>query len=440
MSDIGHTAIRWTSRAILLLSIATVSLTLNHCTAPIIRANGQLDHELYIWQRSWSGAVRESIAQASPQSAGLVVLGAEVAFDEGELESIRVAIDYDSLRESEIPLGLAFRIGAWSGDFSEEGEPVTTLADIAEDLVYRARESQVDIKELQLDFDCPEACLDGYRVWVETIRRRIEPTRLTITVLPCWLRHPEFKKLAEVADGYVLQVHSLEAPGGIDDDFSLCDPSKAVEWIEQAARLGLPFRVALPTYGYILEFDDEGKFVRLYAEGPSMVRPEGVQLREARADPKEMADLVAALTEDRPANLEGLIWYRMPVRTDRLNWPWPTLTAVMEGREPRSSLHAEVRKSESGLLDIELCNDGETDESPMVAISVSWNDARLLASDALRGFELTARGESGAILRLPSNTSSPILERIPPGESWPVAWLLLDGDTEVEIDVSSIQD
>ena len=32
--------------------------------------------------------------------------------------------------------------------------------------------------------------------------------------------------------------------------------------------------------------------------------------------------------------MRELLWYRVPVSRDSLNWSWPTLAAVMAGRAP----------------------------------------------------------------------------------------------------------
>jgi hypothetical protein len=63
-----------------------------------------------------------------------------------------------------------------------------------------------------IDFDCAESKLDGYRVWVEAIQRRVAPLPVTITALPSWLNSRAFQRLAAVATNYVLQVHSVERP------------------------------------------------------------------------------------------------------------------------------------------------------------------------------------------------------------------------------------
>ena len=426
---------------ILLALIALVGCA-GHPT--VQRACGPIDQQVYVWQRSWDGSVQESLRRSDPKPAEIVVLGGEISFDEGAPKIARVAIDYDSLKETGIPVGVALRIGPYPGPFSSEDETGLLLRRTASDLVNEASRCGVTVKELQIDFDCAESKLGGYFLWAAAMKVEVAPVPVTITVLPTWLKRKEFRMLAEAskdAGGYVLQVHSLEAPENINDPFSLCDPAKSREWIEQAARLGIPFRVALPTYGYMMTFTSAGDFAGLGAEG-IVTCPPGMQTREVRSDPVAMADLVAALTKDRPENLTGLIWYRMPVETDTLNWPWETLKAVMEGRAPVSSIRAEVVKKEEGLVDIELVNDGETDELPNIFISISWGSGRPLAFDVLRDFTVADQDPFSLELKIAPPDSVPISsgpgERIGPGERWLVAWLRFEIDTEVEVNVSEI--
>ena len=53
------------------------------------------------------------------------------------------------------------------------------------------------------------------------------PTPLVLTALPTWLDSPAFARLIRAADGYVLQVHSWEAPRTPEQPFTLCDPERA---------------------------------------------------------------------------------------------------------------------------------------------------------------------------------------------------------------------
>ena len=52
---------------------------------------------------------------------------------------------------------------------------------IAASLVAEARTNHLNLSELQIDFDCAESKLDGYRVWLTAIQRRVAPLPVTIT-------------------------------------------------------------------------------------------------------------------------------------------------------------------------------------------------------------------------------------------------------------------
>src|SRR2546425_3443824 len=221
--------------------------------------NGLLSQEVYIWQRTWNAPVRESLAQHASPFSRLVALKAEVVWKQTQPQIIRVALDWAALRAAKRPIGLALRIGAYPGPFESNSEITTSLVEQASSLVAEGKANQLQVGELQIDFDCAESKLDGYRVWVEAIRRKIAPVPLTITVLPTWLNQASFEPLISATDGYVLQVHSFERPKDADAPFTLCDPAAARRAAERAAQFGVPFRVALPTYGYVMAFEHAGR-------------------------------------------------------------------------------------------------------------------------------------------------------------------------------------
>jgi len=82
---------------------------------------------------------------------------------------------------------------------------------------------------------------------------------LTMTVLPSWLSRPEFRPLAAEVPGYVMQVHSLHLPDQPGQWAGLCDPVEILTAVDTAEALGIPFRLALPTYSCLVVFDDAGK-------------------------------------------------------------------------------------------------------------------------------------------------------------------------------------
>lgn len=403
------------------------------CGDESIRAS--VPNEAYVWQRGWTPSVSAAIVRSTPHLAGFVVLGAEVSFQQNHPKVARSEINYSTLRDTKLPVGIALRVGPCNGPFGSDAQPTSILTGLAAALVTEAKAANVPLKELQLDFDCAESKLDGYRVWVEAIRRRIAPVPLTITALPCWLGRSEFASLAAASDGYVLQVHSLERPAGPATPMTLCDPSNAMRVVQRAESFGIPFRVALPTYGYVAGFDQTGKLLGLSAEGPLLTWPASTKLREVRAQPTEMARLVQTWTKEHPAHLRGILWYRLPTDGDRLNWSWPTLASVMKGKIPHPRVRSEIRRPERRLHEIVLINDGDADMFGCEAV-LDCGDNRVMAADAQNGFELIH--ESATRVRLQTTPASQ--RRLAPGERLVIGWLRTEKDKEIKVYVASSQE
>jgi|GEM_PF-638831 len=336
-----------------------------------------LPQQAYIWQRHWDDALLRAISNAAPVLDRLVVLNAEV---DGP-RTVIVAPRYDALPRR---VGLALRANATS---------VIPVA-LATNLLAAARAQGLAPSELQIDFDSPESKLDDYRRWLIPLRDAIAPTPLTITALPCWLRHEtEFHRLVAVTDGFVLQVHSVDA-----NTRTLCDTDAARRAIAQASRFGKPFRVALPTYTH----------------------PGGL-----RADPVALAALVRELNAAPPANLTGILWYRLPTDNEKLNWRWPTLAAVMDGKTPCPDLVVETRQTQPGLVEIDLLNRGNDDALAIITIAIRWRDAMLSACDALAGFDTSVAIAETNATRFVGNP------RLAPGQRRTIGWLRFRDSKEV---------
>lgn len=299
------------------------------------RTSGPLRQDVYVWQRAWTQPVRAAVSQHATNFAEIAVLKAEISWSANRQPQLtRVAVDYKTLAKARHPVGLALRIGPYAGPITNDAI-ANFITDTANRIVTEARTNGVTLAELQIDFDCAESKLDAYRVWVEAIQHRVAPLPVTITALPSWLDSRAFKRLAAVATNYVLQVHSVARPKSFDAPFTLCDPRAAKRAVERAGRIGIPFRVALPTYGYTLAFEPGGKFISLSAEGARPNWPTNALLHEVHSDPLELAALVQDWTASRPAAMRGVIWYRLPVPTDHHNWNWPTLQRVMHEQSAR---------------------------------------------------------------------------------------------------------
>jgi hypothetical protein len=362
-----------------------------------------------------------------------MVLGAEVMWGNGCPRVAEVDLDYPSLRAAHAPVGLVMRVGPYGGPFGAGADATRLVLDLAGKLLEEARTAGLTVTEFQVDFDCAESRLGDFRQWIMALKQQAGATPVTFTALPSWLDNRRFGLLAEAADGFVLQVHSLERPAAIDSSMTLCDAAAARVAVEKAARFGRPFRVALPTYGYLLAFDRRGRFVGLSAEGPAPNWPADVQVRALRSDPAEMTALVCAWQAARPANMQGIIWYRLPTRDDIMNWRPATLLMVISGQTPHSQLLAQARRSDPGLVEIELLNGGQASAPQEATVLVRWRGARLLAADAIGGFERIDAAADGEMRLVPSAQAT--LAALGPGERKTIGWLRLSDVGEVQVDV-----
>mgnify|MGYP002631130234 CR=1 FL=1 len=446
------------------------------------KTSGLLSNEVFVWQRDWNDAVKQGIRERQNDFSGFIPLAAEVSFKNGQPEVFRPPLDWNVLRATGKPIGLALRIGPYrsagvppardsrqpdprpsrqslgivrdrpfGNDARSEQRTASVsgasvyaagtaalhdarfLAALSQSLIATARSNQVQVSELQLDFDCAESKLADYRTRVETIKSALPDTPVTITALPSWLDRWSFRSLAKASDGYVLQVHSLSLPADGSHQPAICDPVAARKAVESAARIGVPFRVALPTYGYVTGFDANGRFLGLSAEGPDINWPPFSETRRVMTDAGEMAALVRDWTKDRPAAMRGLIWYRLPVAGDKLNWTWPTLAAVMQGREPNRKIETRAMQPRPGLVEIEMFNAGETEVPLTTPVSIQWRHARLIAGDGLGGFALSRNTSQRAQFVRQSTNNVAYLS---PNQSTRIGWLRFDQPTHVNVELS----
>jgi hypothetical protein len=389
-----------------------------------------LPHSVYVWQREWTDGVREGVQRSQATFAEWVVLVAEVEFRAGIApQVVRVSPDFDCLRRSGRPVGLALRVAPYSGSFAAHRPESRFLVRFVRELLADARHHGIDPATLHLDFDAATKQLGEYRLWLTALREAARPTPVVLTALPTWLESPDFARLIQAADGYVLQVHSWEPPNAPGREFQLCDTKRARVAIARAASLGQPFWVALPTYGYRAWFAPQGGLVRLAAEGPELRASAGLDMREVRADPAEIAGLVCWLQCHASDHLRGIIWYRLPQSEDRLNWHWRTLQAVIQGRTPEAKTELHLQHMGEGLVEVTAYAAGEADSLLDKSVRLSWAPARLLAADGLAGF--AAIRTASHTLSLSPSKHQPA--RLSPGQSLTVGWLRFDHPTEITI-------
>ena len=402
-------------------------IVLTACGRADVKVSGPLRQRGYIWQREWTPAVIDSLAEAERRMDGVVLLGAEISFVAKKPEIARASIDWAAVKRQIEHCSVALRVAPFAGSFREDDAAARAIVDLAKQILGEAHAHDVKIEEFQLDFDCAQNNLRNYRGWLRTLRGAVHPVRFVITTLPSWLEHPDFLALIREADSYVLQVHSIPISS---TRVTLCDARLARQWISKAAKLGLPFSVALPTYHCSAGYGADGKLLSVAMDSVQPAWPPGTRILEFGADPDEIVALVNEWQQSRPPQLRELLWYRIPIATDMRNWRWPTLSAVMSGRLPKHKLN--ILQEGENPIDLSIFNAGEADEQLNANVTATWNGAGLTASDALAGWNV--KSENGrAIFKV---TASHGL-RLPPGATRKIGWLRFDQTTTLETELST---
>jgi hypothetical protein len=424
--------------AVIGLAIAAVVVLMKPPGDGVMRASPRgeaatrvsLGQEAYVWQRRWTAGVAEAVRGADRRLGRLVVLGAEVSFDGGRPRVARAEVDYAALAACGRPVGVAVRIGPYRGAYAADDGVGRLLGDVVAGVVSDARAHGVEPVEVQVDFDAAASKLDGYRTWVAALRRRVAPTPLTITALPSWMDAPGFASLIAACEGLVLPVHSVERPASADAEMTLCDPEKAKVWVGRAAGFGVPFRVALPTYSYMAAFGPGGKLLGLSAEGLEPRWPAAARVRTLTSDAPALARLVRQWSEERPAHLTGVIWYRLPTGEDRLNWRPITLSTILAGKTPAAELRVVSERTPEGAIGVFLTNAGTADAALAgVTVELDWAGAgRRVASDTTAGFTSLDSDDSHFTL-VPT---AGMAERwLAAGDTIALGWIRLTEDKEV---------
>ncbi len=409
-----------------LACIAAIAFAGCHRTEQTI--SGPLKQRGYLWQREWTTAVVDALGEADRRMDGVVILGAEINLAGKKPEISKATIDWDAVKRGSEHRALALRVAPFAGPFRSDDAPAQAIVDLAKQLLSDARAHDVNLEEFQFDFDCAQKNLGSYRTWLLALKPIVQPTRFVITVLPAWLNDSEFRKLVREVDGYVLQVHSV--PISASTNAKLSDARLAREWVRNAARFGIPFEVALPTYRCAAGYGPDGKLLSVAMDSVQPVWPPGTRVLEFGADANEIAAVVNDWQQTRPPQLRELIWYRIPIATDTRNWRWATLSAVMSGRLPEHKLN--ILQEGENPIDLSIFNAGEADEQLKANVTATWNGAGLTASDALAGWNV--KSENGrAIFRV---TASHGL-RLPPGATRKIGWLRFDQTTTLETELST---
>lgn len=402
-----------------LLFLAIVTSLLRPHAIP--RTSGDFPQQVYVWQQAWTAGVRTAVTQLDTKLSPPVLLAAVVHWDPANQPSVTsVPIDLDALAGK--PYAVAIRF-----DTTDPTEP--RAADAADVVSRRLATLKAPPAEVQIDFDCPESKLAGYRGWIAAIQTHVAPIPVAITALPSWLDRRAFKSLADQCP-YVLQVHSLKRPTDPTGEWPIIDPIAARAAVDTAARLGRPFRVALPTIGYAVAIDRQTNKATVFAENLPTLEPERFTVRPIRTDPAAMAALIREWQTSRPAMMTGVIWYRLPIETDTLNWSPVTFASVRQGQTPAAVVVIEA-SAKSGLIELALTNTGNADAPLPGKLSLDWTGDAPLASDFVNDYHVLDQSTTSVTLARDESAAGDPTAVLSPGSRIPIGWIRFPKDTEV---------
>lgn len=339
-----------------------------------------LTHDAYIWQRQWTPALRSALQAAPSNIRQWRILAAQSA-SQGHLQ--RFTADRDALLASAKPIVLVIRLDGSMASWDE--------ADLVTQIVALKKNWPADqVAGVEIDHDCATSKLAQYTHFLQALKIQLPDVPLSITALPTWLSSPQLDAVLAAADETVLQVHAVQAPSA-----GLFDPDIARQWIETFARHAhKPFRVALPTYGSRVSWDENGQLIAVQSEATSLTT--GASSAELAAKPAHIAALLAALQADPPKYLAGIVWFRLPTTNDRRAWSMATWQAVLTGTYVERQIVPMFQPSSvAGATDVVLRNDGDLDAAVPTRVALPDDCA---SADGINGFSLQRLGSHAELV------------------------------------------
>ncbi|KEY59191.1 DUF3142 domain-containing protein [Serratia sp. DD3] len=401
---------RWLVIAILLLLMLAAWFSSRQ---PAINSSPTWDQQVYIWQRVWTPQHGDALVASHDLFSNLRVLGLQVHPQEGMR---KIAVNTRLLKQDGRPLWLVVRL---DGQLQQLDE--ATIYPQLQQLLQQWQTAGLQVVGVEIDHDAATARLPAYQHFLQQLRQQLPSSlQLGITALPTWLSSPALSGVLQQVDSSVLQLHAVLSP-----EQGLFDGQQALGWVGQYARIsGKPFRVALPTYGMgLIGFDAQGAQV----ESESTQHVAG-NLQELSVAPQQIADFLQQLIPLSPKHLRGIIWFRLPLASDRRAWSMETLRAVITQQPLTVNWQVEFlpQPQQNGLYDLNIQNNGPVDAPLPREVHIQAEGC--LAADAVGNYQLATSSQQPRFVRIRS-------EQLRAGQSRPLGWLrcqqITPGGTDV---------
>jgi hypothetical protein len=363
--------------------------------------------EAYVWQKPDRPEVREAIDGSAGVASKLHIRAAEMKWTGGRFATQRF------LNKLPAPhCGLVVRIGSSAAQLEWTPEQIEAVAKIIREF------ARLGPSEIQCDYDCPQKRLGSYRSLLDALQIGAGSVPVLPTALPSWLGEPDFKNLIKNRSGYVLQVHSLQLPKRKGEPVLVFNPDTARAAARRAAEFHIPFRIAMATYGCEVRFGADGKVADVISE--DLTAPSTLERVYALADPVASARLVREWTLDPPEGMQGIIWYRLPVGSDRRNWPWQTFQLVAHGETEPAAAELEATTG-PGVKDLSIVNHGKFPVKLPGEIIIT---SPVVAADSVGAYRLEQRPEG-----LHFMIRTDVWPWLDPGKKIPTGWLRTADDS-----------
>lgn len=360
-------------RSLFAAALMLLLLALSACQRPV----SDLPNDAYIWQRRWTPALQDALAGGADAVQTWRVLAAEMSAGGRWIDA---RPDLTALAAAGRPAVLVLRL--------DGRVDALNAADTAARIVATSqawRDSGITLAGVEIDYDCATSKLPAYHEFLMALKSRMERgLRLSITTLPTWLNSAELDALLKVPDETVLQVHAVMNPTQ-----GLFDAGRANAWTRAFAdRTQRPWRVALPTYGSRVSWDDDGNISAIESERPALMTT--TRASELVASPAVMAAFAEGLRQNPPAGLAGLVWFRLPTAADERAWSLATWRAVLMRQPLAPELQVTAQPAAAqNTLDLILSNTGNADAT--LPFTIRWNGV-CRAGDGINGYTLERDG------------------------------------------------
>lgn len=346
----------------------------------------QLQQQLYIWQRVWTDEHQIALAQSQTQFSALRVLALQYfASAKGPLWH-QADVSLELLKKDGRPIFLVLRL-----DGQIPKLPHNQLLKKLQPILALYQQAGIHIAGIEIDYDCARSQLAAYRQWLSELNKTL-PGNLTlgITALPDWLQSAEFTPLSAQVSQLTMQLHAVLSP-----EQGLFQPELAKQWAKAAAAQSKsPLYFALPAYHSALitqtnnttasqSAKAEPKQYWVESEAPLDIAGER---QELWVDPLMMQQWLQWLKRQSFQNVKGIVWFRLPLTSDRRSWAYRTLAAVATNQPLKADIRLSLQTRPQGF-DLVAQNNGNI--PGLIATSIQLKGVNCRGADALAGLQLT---------------------------------------------------